>query len=101
MIVRENDGARVMRERALHHFTWIDAGFLERAAKQFFHRDHAILGIEKYRHEHFVLARAELQAQIIAHRLRRRQRVALLGLLLERTPRHFHHRLQLRIFRRA
>ena len=59
-----------------------------------------MLGIEEQHQKNFLLPSAKQQLQIVAHRARRVERIAMLHFLLQRASRHFQHGLQLRIFRR-
>ncbi len=94
--MREDHGGGVVLERALHDLAWIDARLRQRAAKELFGRDDAVLRVEQQHHEDFLLAPREREAQIIAHGPRRGERVARRDLLPERASRELQRRLELR-----
>ena len=85
---------------AFYHFARINAGLRETAAKQFLGGDQPMLRIEPEGEEDFVRQAGQMQAQIVAHRAGRREGRALPDFLAERAPRHFEHRLQLRVLGR-
>src|SRR6266568_2359173 len=93
---REDLGGGVVLERALHDLARIDAGLRERAAEKLFRRCHAVLRVEEQHDEDFLLAPGKREAQIIAHRPRRGERVARGDLLLQGASRELQRRLELR-----
>ena len=76
VIVGEDHRGGVGRERGLHHLTRIDARLRQRSAKQLLDCEHPVLRTEHEGDEDFVLAAAEREPQVIAHRARGRERVA-------------------------
>src|SRR6266704_1908431 len=93
VVVREDHGGGVVLERALHDLARIDAGLRERAAEKLFRRCHAVLRVEEQHDEDFLFAPGEREAQIIAHRPRRGERVARGDLLLQGASRELDRRL--------
>src|SRR5882762_9393669 len=96
VVMRENHGRRVMPQGALHYLARVNARLGQGAAEQLLVRDDAMLRVEEQYHEDFLLAPGERQAQVIAHRSRRRQGVSRGDFLLERATRQLKGRLELR-----
>ena len=69
MVVGEDDCGRVGFEGCLDDLARLDAGLRERAAKQFFAREHAMLRVEEDHDEYLVLAATERKPEIVADRL--------------------------------
>ena len=95
MVVSEDGGCRIERQRAFNYFTRIHAGLGERAMEQLLRRDHPVLCVEEDDHEHLLLTPAQQQLQILAHRAWRVQGIASFHFLMQGAPRHLQHRLQL------
>src|SRR5712692_7171161 len=96
VVGREDHGGGVVLERALHDLARIDARLRERAAEKLFRRPHAVLRIKEQHDEDFLFAPREREAQIIAYRPRRGERVARRDLFLQRAARELQRRLELR-----
>src|SRR6266704_5776469 len=93
VVVSEDHGGRVVLERALHDLARIDARLRQSAAEKLFRRRHAVLRVEEQHDEDFLFAPREREAQIVAHRPRRGERVARGDLLLQGTSRELERRL--------
>src|SRR5579862_853974 len=76
MVVREDHGRRVVRERVLHDLARVDAGLRERAAEHLVGGDHAVLRIEAYAVEALVGEVLHAESQVTAHGGGRREAVA-------------------------
>ncbi|MNN33671.1 hypothetical protein D3C81_1474370 [compost metagenome] len=93
--MRQHDAGRVMQQRLLDHFAWIDAGVGEGAAKHFLGGDQAVLDVQKQHMEGFMRQMAQGQAQIVFDRMRGVEGLARLQVLDDGAPRQLQHRLQL------
>src|SRR6266513_1015740 len=96
VVMGENDCRRVMPQGALHHFARVDTRLRQGAAEKLLVRDDAMLRVEEQHHEGFLFAPSEREAQVIAHRSRRRQRISRGDFLPERTARQLEGCLELR-----
>ena len=67
MIVGEDERARVMPQRPLHHLARIDACLRQRPAEKFFNGQHPVLRIEKDPDEDFMRAILKLEPQVVTH----------------------------------
>ena len=77
MVVRQDDGRRVVPECGLEHFTRVDGGAIKTAPRQFFKCNHAMTGIEEQDREHLVRQIAQTRLEVITRRMRILQRVTL------------------------
>src|SRR5262245_23399199 len=95
----EDERRGVVPEGALDDLAREDAGLRQRALKQLLGRDHAVLGVEQYCHEHLAVAvrqrQAQVASQMVAHRPGAGERLAGGDLLVERPVREFERRLEL------
>lgn len=66
MIVRKNNSRRIMPQRPLDNFPWINAGLRQRPAKQLFRRQQTMLRVKPKRKEHFK-GMPERCKRVIAH----------------------------------
>ncbi len=66
-IAREDDGRRIMMQRAPHDFAQMDACTVYGAAKQLFQCDHTVAVVEKLGREDLEGVFTELHRQIAAH----------------------------------
>ena len=86
---------------AQHHLARVDAGLRERAAKQFFQGDQAVLAVQEQHREDFMLAARQVQLQVVLDRLGRAEHLALAQLLGHGAARQLQHRDQLGALGRA
>jgi hypothetical protein len=97
VVVREDHRRRIVMQRFFRHFSGVYRSAVDCAPEQFVQLDYPVLIVEKQAGEDFVAVASELRAQIGAGRIGTGQGIAALQDLLEMAPRHFHHRLHLRV----
>jgi len=93
--VREHHRRGMVVDGARDHLARVDAGLRERAAEHFLQREHAVLHVEEDHREHLVGARADVQLQVLLHRIGRVEHRALAQLLAHGAARQLEHRDEL------
>ena len=101
VVVRQHHAGRVERQRPQHHLARIDAGLRERAAKQLLQHNQPVLAVQKQHREYLVGSAAELQLQVVAHRLRCGKQRFFLQFFCQRAARQLQHGDQLGALGRA
>jgi hypothetical protein len=74
VIVRQHHRCRIVPQCLLDHLAGIDAGLRQRATKQLFGGNQAILRVEPQGEKHLVLQAGEVQPQVVADTRRVRRR---------------------------
>ena len=67
MVVGKNHSSGVDGKAAFDHLAWVDAGAIDRAAKQLLVADHGMLIVQKQAGKHLVRQTAQLELEELPH----------------------------------
>ena len=94
VVVRQHHTGGLVVQGAQHHLARVHAGLRERAAKQLFHAQQAVLRIEKQHGKHLVPLGGQVQLQVVLDGIGRVKHLAFTQLLGQGAARQLQHRHQ-------